>query len=154
MEEKQGIYISAILTDESKTKLYDFVEKNLNLDKKTAKEDYHTTIVYSRDPFPVEFGTVDDFGTAIAFPSGYELFNTQDGGKCLVLKLNCHFLHTMHHLFEKLGASYDYDEYKPHITLCYNFTGELGTLLLPDFDIKYEKLEIEPLDTDYKPEDK
>lgn len=155
-EQQQGVYASAILTDESKQQLYDFVDKNLNLDKKTAKEDYHTTVVYSRKPFGVKFGDVPLTPLAVLTTkaTGYELFNTQDGGKCLVLKLDSPFLTSLHNAYIGAGASYDYDEYKPHITLCYNFTGELGALPLPDFDIQYDKLEIKPLDTDYKPEDK
>lgn len=151
-EEKVGVYAAAILTDESKTQLYEFVNDNLNLDKKIDKQDYHTTVAYSRKHVNVKLEPQDI--KVSGTPLGYELFDTQDGGKCLVLKIESDDLTELHNTFKELGASYDYDEYKPHITLCYDFKGKLEDLPLPEFDVKYNLLEVKPLDVDYRPEDK
>jgi hypothetical protein len=49
------------------------------------------------------------------------------------------------------GASHDYPEYHPHVTVCYNFTGDKIPSEIPSFYLTFDRAEVKPLDVDYVP---
>src|ERR1035437_8997181 len=82
-------------------------------------EDYHSTLLYSR------VGNAQDIECVpylcIAHILDIELWDTHD--TCIVAKLDCPALQIRHkHLMEKHDLQWDYEEYKPHITLAYDLT--------------------------------
>lgn len=98
----------------------------------------HTTLLYSRKYLPdyVPAGKIKK--PYVGRFSGFEIFksSSDDDDKstnCLVLRFICESLSKRHKdLMKEHGATYDYDEYKPHITLSYD-VGELDPDQLPSF---------------------
>jgi len=150
---KDGTYVSALLDDESKQKLDLFTTQNLGLTDKIDPKEYHCTIIYSRTPVPAAENY--EFPTKVyAYATGYELFDTKLGKKCLVLRLQCPAIHDINTDMNKTGATSDYPEYKPHITISYDYSGEVAELPLPQFEICFDQFEVKPLDIDYVPNNK
>jgi hypothetical protein len=95
-------------------------------------KDLHSTIAYSRKDFPHEL----DESNISVHPkdiSGFDLFG--DNKNVLVMKFNSKELHERHNETIKNGAMYDYDSYKPHITLNYDYTVDISKLEKPNFPI-------------------
>lgn len=93
----------------------------MEVDNIVDKSKYHITVVYSRKPF-TNFTICGKLKKPwIATPTELEIFPTQSGSRALVLRLDCPKLVERHKHFEKeYGATYDYDEYKTHVTLSYD----------------------------------
>lgn len=151
---KDGTYVSLLLNLESKKALDRFTSEQLNLkdDNKVDPATYHCTLIYSRTPVP-DAETLEIPKLVYAHVIGYEVFDTKQGNKCLVLRLNCPTAHEINGVLNKMGATSDYNEYKPHITICYDYKGELdlSRLPIPAFDIIFDDHEVKPLDEDYVP---
>lgn len=88
--------------------------------------DLHTTIIYSKQP-------IDWFTLGEAWQS--ELKISEGGprtvekfGDALVLRFACSELKWRNSEASEKGASYDFDEYKPHITLSYSFDGDVDAI--------------------------
>lgn len=94
---------------------------------RTSRGEVHITIIYSKTP--IAYSARGKLDPAIEVKAkAYSIFTTQDGESCLVLELDAPALHNLHNeIMEECGASYDFDVYKPHITMSYD-VGE-------DFDL-------------------
>lgn len=152
---KDGTYASFEMDDNSKKLLDHFVEMNLGLQERIDPNTYHITIIYSRTPVPKAEG----FAGAIyvdAKVAGYEVFPTKTGDKCLVMRMNCPSAVTMNEHLNKLGATSDYTEYKPHVTVCYNYNGpdDVSQLPVPQFPLYFDELQVKPLDPEFIPANK
>ena len=98
----------------------------------------HTTITYSKDNSVPDYKCDGELEEPIeAEIDSFDLFPTAEGNKCLVAKLNCPEFHRRHSMMRDLGASYDYDEYIPHITLSYN-AGDFPSDKLETLNKKYK----------------
>lgn len=145
---EKGTYVSVKLSEESSDLLFDWVETNKILNP-VPKNEYHCTIVYSRKGIP------EAKKETIKLPinakiAGWELFNTQGGDKCLVARLDSPELTKAFNTYHtKYDATYDYDEYKPHVTVCYKHVGSAPNTK-PDFELSFDKLEFKGLDPDWK----
>lgn len=104
----------------------------------------HSTLLYSRKYLPDYkpagiltnpwIGKAKQFSIFLADPK-----NGKDGSNCLVLEYECAEQSArFDELMNEHDATYDFDEYKPHITLSYN-VGDLDVKKLPKFE---ENLEI------------
>jgi hypothetical protein len=111
-------------------------------------EELHTTIVYSKTT--VHWRAAHDIYHEAA-PIGFEVWKTQSEKNCLVLKIECPYLNIRFGVAMDRGATYDFDEYKPHITLSYDVGDDFGVedLPTPDFDIVIDREEYSPLNPDY-----
>lgn len=80
----------------------------------------HTTIAYSRKP--VDWGLVSPLRTGIILlPSMDRKFTVFPGANVLVLELtSAHFNSRHWHYRNYVGCSYDFDDYRPHITITNN----------------------------------
>lgn len=151
---KDGTYISVNLSSESTDKLYDWAKKNkINNPINPFKKDneYHATVVYSRKGIPA--AEKEDLGLPMKLKiSGWEIFNTQTGAKALVGKIVSKDLTAAHNMFrEKYGATHDYDSYKPHITLSYDYGSDKKPDAVPDIDLTFDTYKFEPLTPNYVP---
>lgn len=152
---KDGTYASMLFNKQSKQALDIFTTQNLGLTEKVDPSTYHCTLIYSRTPVPdaenYKFPSI-----VHAYATGYEVFPTKVGGNCLVLKLNCPIAHDINKEFNRLGATSDYDVYKPHVTICYDYKGstEVSDLPAPPFEFVFDGFEVSPLDVDYIPANK
>lgn len=82
---------------------------------------------------------------------GFDRFGT-DEENILVLKLDAPTISARHHeLRESFGATHDYPDFTPHITLCYDFTGDYTALQPFTFQLGFEAEEVRPLNLDWVP---
>jgi hypothetical protein len=140
----KGTYAAFKLDTHSVEALYEFC-KSLGIDNLVQADDYHCTILYSKVHCPdIAHEKMPLPCTAKAI--SYEMFGEDEGA--LVLKVDCKAAVQLHKTcIEKYGATHSYDEYVPHITLAYDFSGPLPKQL-PDVDIIFTKFIIEDLEND------
>lgn len=141
-----GTYVCANFNDETLDKLEE-IQRSLRLLNPTPREKMHTTICYSRVYVPYMPFTGEELVSDI---NHLEVWDTKSG-KTLVLVMQSEILRERHKYAEILGATYDFDEYKPHITLSYDIGVQLvelgGNLNIP---IVSNSESVEILDLDYK----
>jgi 2'-5' RNA ligase len=154
IKHKDGTYVALLMDDETKELLDNFVEMNLGLSERVDPDTYHTTVIYSRTPVP----TADNLrsGPATGKAVGYEVFPTKTDGKCLVMRVECAAATMLNKQLNKMGATSDYDEYKPHVTICYNYNGpdDVSQLPIPQFPLGFKGFEVKPLEPDFIPANK
>jgi len=107
-------------------------------------DDLHVTIAYSTKPFIFRPAL-----ETINIVPGKSQFGIM-GGSHLVLMLDSIPLQCEHHRTQEAGASYDYPNYNPHITIEYDCGDiDFSHLQNPDFDIILSGEYIEPLDPEW-----
>jgi cation transport regulator ChaB len=116
--------------------------------KMMPSSELHTTISYSRTPFAFQ-------------PSSHvieihplKILGVQSLGAegAIVMKLQSDELQARFNACMSAGATYDYEEYIPHITLTYDGIGlDLNSLQMPPFPIVLYKETVEPLDLGFSP---
>lgn len=117
----KGTYAGLRFSEESKDKimkLCEFVPNSI------SRDDIHCTLLYSRKHLPnyIAKGSINE----TAKVNGYKIFETQDGSRALVLTLESDFIiNRFNELMKTHDATYDYDEYIPHITISYDI-GDFG----------------------------
>lgn len=146
-----GTYIAVKFSRETQNNLSKLAEAlGIAKDERVSREKMHCTIVYSRKPFTnfTIHGKMKDPWKAT--PTDLEIFPTQSGSRALVLRFDCKEMVERHEYFKKeYGATYDFDEYKPHATLCYNVGPDWQ---IPEkFDIKSYIPELEVSEEYYEP---
>ena len=103
--------------------------KELKIPNPLSDDKFHTTIIFSRKKFPDDFKALGKLkepwkGKPVAF----DIFTGQNGQNCLVLKYDCSEQRKRHEkLMKDYEATYDWPEYKIHLTLSYD---------CGDFDVK------------------
>ena len=152
---KDGTYVSLLFDTPTKNLLDVFTSNNLGLTDKIDPATYHCTLIYSRTPVP-SADTIKYPARVIAHAMGWEVFPTKTGDKCLVMRLHCPQALELNAQLNKLGATSDYDVYKPHVTVCYNYTGDddVSKMPLPQFPICFDDHEVKPLDPLFIPANK
>lgn len=127
-----GTYAAAKMDKKSCDKIKQFCIDN-NIPNRVKSEKLHTTIIYSRTKAP-NLKASDEIYPLKAMCSELEIFKTFDGKNALVMKLHSPELVAHHEsIMREHQTTYDYDEYKPHITISYDcgdfdpnsFVGEL-----------------------------
>jgi 2'-5' RNA ligase len=105
-------------------------------------------VLYSRKECPnIEHSPIDlpIKASGIAF----SIFPNSDGGNCLVIELGSDEMQSLHStLKEEHGATHDYDSYKPHITLSYDYSNNPlpGEAMLEHFwNLTFDQFMVEPL---------
>jgi 2'-5' RNA ligase len=153
---KDGTYVSMDLTDDCRAMLDHFVQMNLGLEERVDPSTYHITIIYSRTPVPSAETHAGVMTKTTATCSGYEVFPTKNDGKCLVMRLEFPFANMMNKQLTAEGATSDYPEYKPHMTIAYDITQEVDphSLPIPQFELLFGQVKVEPLDPQFTPENK
>lgn len=144
-----GTYVSLSLDDKSSKALDNWSSEN-KVENQLDPSDYHVTVIYSRKGVPAVEDHVFDLPIAAKI-SAFEIFPTQTGNKCLVAKVDSKELTELHKSIRKeYGATHDYPEYKPHVTLSYDYKGEVPKEV-PDITVTFDKVKVQPLDPDFKP---
>lgn len=101
--------------------------------------DFHSTVWFTTSKHQLENGTLEcDVDVT---PTGFSLFG--DNENILVLNVESDGLQDIRDYY---GAEYDMEDewpdYNPHITVCYNYKGDLPTIDLPNMDLVADKLNI------------
>ena len=123
---EDGTFAGVRFDNESVQKLKDFSEDN-NIPNQTPIEDYHATLLFSKVPVP-EYQPQGKLRTPLtATPNDVKIWG-EDEEKALVVTLMCPKLVARHEQLMKQhpNATYDHDEYIPHVTLSYN-VGDFDT---------------------------
>lgn len=135
------------LSNESIEKILKFIEDN-NIPNGLSAEDLHTTVIYSTKPAKVELYDVKNVvGTFVRFSKFGEDKNV------LVMEVACKPLEKLHDYYmEKYPLSWNWPEYKPHITLSYDASTVDETKLIwpADSIIIFCAQYQEPLDLEWK----
>ena len=117
-----GTYAKAVPCKDSKNKIAELVNL-LNINNSVSPHSLHTTVTYSRKVVPeLESSVLPE--PIIATPIGFAIFKS-NMYNCLVILLESLGLNSLHQQAMALGATYDYDQYHPHITVSYDFQGEV-----------------------------
>lgn len=106
----------------------------------TPVDELHTTLIYSKKSFPYDVVKNINVSNDIV---GIRKFNQQNGKIALVLELSGEYVRDEHErLMSEYGLNYDYDEYIPHVTLTYDYTGESDILVGLLLDQLYFKVSL------------
>lgn len=154
---KDGTYVSLEMTQESRDSLDQFVEMSLGLTERVDPSTYHTTVIYSRTPVPTAENLLESNPiSAQAMVTGYEVFPTKSDGQCLVMRISCPIATELNAQLTKEGATSDYAEYKPHVTLAYDMSQTVNpnSLPTPQFQLTFDRIHVAPLDPEFTPENK
>jgi len=150
-----GTYAGARFSANSKEAIKNYIDKH-NIPNAPNLDSLHTTILYSRKFLP-EFQPKGAYDPAIkAVPTGFESWPSQpdESGhrkNCLVLTFDAPDLVNRHEsLMKNHDATYDFDEYKPHVTFSYD-SGDRDPTKLPEFteDLELTEEYGEDLNTDW-----
>lgn len=145
-----GTYISATLSKKSQKDLDSWVSKQ-NIPNPADPKQYHSTIIYSRKGIP------EAKNHKITLPMSakikeWKIFPTQTGGKCLVAIMDSPELEKHHkHFRSEYGATHDYPDYHPHVTISYDFGDLPVPKEIPNLELEYDDTEFKPLDPDFVP---
>jgi len=138
MEDNQkGTYAGVHFSDDTKNSILKYVKEN-NIPNPTPIDKMHCTLLYSRKYCPnyKAAGDIKPFWNGT--PGGFNVWEGQpdeDGHKpnCLILEFKCDELTNRHNsLMTEHDATYDFPEYKTHITLSYDI-GEMDINNLPKY---------------------
>lgn len=146
-EQAPGTYVGVRFSPETVAALTEFQKAN-DIPNPLSAENFHTTVIYSREPIAWE--ARDDLGDEDCATKGWEVFVTKDKSRCLVLLLDSLYLQSRFDVGIERGATHDFPDYKPHITLSYDIgTFDIKKLPEADFDIELSHEYVEDLDTDW-----
>lgn len=128
--EQAGVYAAYHISPESKEVLAKHV-KAMGVKNPCDSSAYHITTVYSKKP--IDYKPSPEAITV--HPIGYAVFGHPN--KVLVLKVEHPRLHERFNEARKAGATWDYPNYQPHITLATEVDPDLdiSQLAVPDFTI-------------------
>lgn len=154
LQAPRGTFFGVRPTKETIEAMQDFM-KSYDIPNPVDPDDMHTTVVYSRvfcgarplgKLLPTWKGKFSQYNM---FPRSVNVNEGEDFPMCLVMEFHCPDLHKRHHeLRTKHGATHDFPDYSPHMTLSYN-PEDFDHQGLPEyagpheFDTEYS----EPLDT-------
>lgn len=148
MNESDGklpLYMSVKPAPDSKTQLRK-LQQSLVIPNPIHPDDFHCTQMYSSKPVihPAPAPKVRYLATAKCLT----VFNTKSGKNALVIELDSTALQARHkELMELTGGSYDYPDYRPHVTLSYD-CGDFKPVPLPPLFLVFHKEACGPLDFD------
>ena len=128
IETGKGTYAAVRFDNETVKNLKRYVKENGIPNPNT---DWHTTLLYSRKHL-VNYKPTKKYATMMeGVAKDFELY---DDGKVLALNFSCPPLYQRHHkLMLEHGATYDYDQYRPHVTLSYD-ASNVNIDELPEID--------------------
>lgn len=144
-----GIYVGVKFSDATNQNLAAYQAQH-GIPSPTPPDKFHITILYSRNYVPWQPKSDLD---VVVTPEHSELavFGPRDGGaSCLVWKLDSEYLTQRFELGMEMGATFDFDSYKPHITLSYDIGDfDYKALPLPTFNVEIVSEFASPLDEDW-----
>lgn len=155
-KDPDGTYAGVELSKSTKDAIVKYCKDN-KIPNCTEPSKLHTTVLYSRKYLPdyKPAGKYDE--PMIGTPTEFDVWGSKpttenpNPKRCLVLQYKCKELSDRHeYLMDKHEATYDYDEYKPHVTFSYDI-GDMVIDKLPKFkhDIEIVKEYSEDLNLDW-----
>jgi hypothetical protein len=142
-----GTYAAVKFSQDTKDAIEKYIKDN-DIPNGLAASKMHCTLLYSRKHCPdyEPLGKIDP--PWIGKPTGLDVWESkgeqdgEEGTRCLVMEFKCDKLNERHEqLMDEHQATYDFPEYKTHVTLSYDI-GDLDEAELPDIKSVVKKLEI------------
>jgi len=154
-KENKGTYAGVKFSSKTKNAVKKYMKDN-DIPNSLRTEKMHSTLLYSRKYCPDYEPAGEMEESLIGKADGFESWKSQpddDGNtsNCLVLKYVCSDLTDRHEsLMKEHGATFDFDDFTPHITFSYD-VGDLDPKKLPKFEEDIEIVEEygEDLDLDW-----
>lgn len=145
IEEANGTYAGVRFSENTKNRIMDYI-RDAKIPNPVDAEDLHCTLLYSRKFLPDynPHGDIDPSVKGHSFKLETWPHNKGEDNEtvCLVLTFKCKPLERRQkYLLSAHGATFDYDEYKPHVTLSYD-VGDLDASSLPDIQNYLDEVEI------------
>jgi len=139
LSKPNGTFVGARFTDKTKNQLRKYLYDN-NIPNPINPNEVHTTIIYSRKDLPTFTPRGMFANPYLGTPTNFELFTSKPdmfksySSNALVLRFDSPELTKRHNeIRNNFGATHDYDEYKPHITLSYD-AGDFDIDSIPMYD--------------------
>jgi len=150
---KKGTYVEFPVTGRTKANLVEYI---LGLGLPEPTWDFHVTSVYSREPIDYVLDVVET-PPYQANALGLMFLKGGNNGLCLTLRINCPAANRSWARATALGATWDYPDFKPHITLTYDLDIDvlLGqNLYVPtSMGLTFKQEVVRELDLDWRPKD-
>lgn len=133
-EKKEGLYAAVRFSTDTVDRIVKFASET-GIPNLLKVEDFHSTLAYSRKPV-AEFTPISQLNE-IGIPSSFEIWESPPNAFkpektfCLVLKYDSDYMHKRFNEIMSMGATYDYDEYKPHLTFSYDVGADFKVENLP-----------------------
>lgn len=135
---KPGLFVGVKLSADSKKKIAKYIQ-DAEIPNACSVDDMHCTVLYSRKPCPdyKPPGRYDK--PLVGKPGKFEVWDNRDKTRnVLVLTLNSPDLAKLHKkLMKDHPATYDFPEYKAHVTFSYDF-GDKNVKDLDPIDFRLE----------------
>ncbi len=145
-----GTYAAARLSADTKKKIAKYLKDN-DIQEPLDPDEMHCTILYSRKYLP-DYKAAGKYDKPIVGTKPkFEIWPNRDKtANVLVLTISCPGLTARHkELMDEHDATYDFDDYKPHVSFSYNFGDSAVDSLAPiDFPIEFDTEYQEDLDSD------
>ncbi len=145
MNHENGTYASLKLSKESAKKLAIAATK-CGIDNIVPESEFHCTVVYSHKPLPeLENWTLKLPTTASI--KAWQIFPQKDKEeKALVLLLEApKIVNLWKRIRKDLEATWDFDEYLPHITISTTWTSDQKPNKIPNIEIIFDEFEVAEL---------
>jgi 2'-5' RNA ligase len=145
-----GTYAKLVPTEETKKRIAQVVNL-LNITNPVSTNSLHVTVVYSR----AQCDEIKDLNLVLpikAHGDSFKKFHQQDGTDCLVLKLNSNAIQDIHWTArEQYGATHDFPQFQPHITLSYDHPHAAPNDSLIQYfnNLTFDQYHVEPLDLEW-----
>lgn len=144
-EKEKGAYASLKLDVRSQEKIANWLEEHEIPGDLEKPKNYHVTVAYSKKPIPDLKSYEPDLPITVSI-KGWHIFPTQDDGSCLVLDVDDPKLQKIFKHIMSMGASWDFPEFKPHITVVPKGFKGPKPKNHPKFKIKFDEFKVEDLD--------
>ena len=154
-DSQKGTYAAVRFSDDTKTAIKEYIEEH-DIPNATPNDKLHCTLLYSRKHCPdyEPQGKIEPM--LRGKPGAFQVWEGQpddDGNKpnCLVMEFDCAKLTARHkELMDEHKATFDYPEYKTHVTFSYDI-GDMDVDDLPAYNGPIEIVEeySEDLDLDW-----
>jgi 2'-5' RNA ligase len=128
---KQPLYVS-VEPDEGARRLLSKLQGRHEIPNPYSTDKMHCTLIYSTEP--CKMPQVESRKIYKAEFEKFDFFDQRNGKRCLVMKVKSPDLQARHtSLMKEMGASYDFPDYLPHITMSYDIDKfDVSTLRWPN----------------------
>lgn len=159
-ERRSGTYAAVKYTSATCNVLKSLMDM-YKIPNQVGVNDIHSTLIYSRVKIPTsEYRNFNENTLSkmkwVFRPTSFDLFNSSASStikNVLVMKIDAPELKTLHKEIISIGATHDFEEYEPHITLSYdvNESFDLDKLNIPTFiNLLPSEIYFESLDLNWK----
>ena len=127
--QEPGLYVAAFFHEDTNNAITKYLKDN-NIPNPIPSPGFHTTIVHSKVPVNFEPNHSVDV-TVDLYSASLECWDLRDGKRALVLHYFTPYLQLRFDQAMEAGATYDFDEYKQHVTLSYDVGQDFDHTSLP-----------------------